>query len=84
MRPRKPEHADKISTPPGVESRVQIRRRLVQYSYPQNGNVHNATPEYFWDILVDGRCVDTFRLRREAVAWARDHSAKWLLEMTVV
>lgn len=79
MTPLRPEHADKAATPPGVETRVQIRRRLVAYAYPRNGNVHNPTPEYAWDLLVDGRRVDTFRLRREAVSCARSNSAEALL-----
>lgn len=78
MNPRKPGHADKASTPPGVELRVQVRRRLVDYSYAV-GSPAYATPEYDWDLLVDGRCISTFRRRRDAVAEARSSSAAQLL-----
>lgn len=78
MRPRKPEHADKVEAIAGADSRLAVRRRLVQYSYPQNGNLHNATPEYFWDLLLDGRMVDTSRLKRDMVEAAREHGADYL------
>lgn len=36
-----------------------IRRRLVGHAYARNGNVHNPTPRYLYELLLDGRIVDT-------------------------
>ena len=81
IRPRKPEHADKVSAISGVSDRLTVQRHLAAYSYPQNGNVHNPTPVYVWNLLVDGRIVDTGHYKREVVEIAREHGDEYLAEM---
>lgn len=58
MKPRQPEHANKITDVANAPG-FQIERWLEQYAYPQNGNTHNPTPRYFWFLLLDGRRVDS-------------------------
>lgn len=47
---------------------VEIRRRLWREAYPRNGNVHNPTRYYRWDVIVEGRCMNTYERQREAKA----------------
>jgi hypothetical protein len=54
--PRKPEHANKHEH---VGKGYMIERRLMGYSYPRNGNVHNATPQYHWVLYLNGKQVDS-------------------------
>lgn len=57
MEPKNPKHADKVVRINGVSERLTLRRRLVGYAYPRNGNVHNPTPRYMWDLLCDHRVM---------------------------
>ncbi len=81
IRPRQPEHADKVAAIPGADPRLTVRRHLAAYSYPQNGNVHNPTPVYVWNLLVDGQIVDTGHYKREVVEAARRYEADYLSEV---
>jgi len=48
---------------------IEYRKRLVGTAYPRNGNVHNPTRYYRWDVFKDGKNVDgSFRTLREARA----------------
>jgi len=33
---------------------VQVWRRLDRVAYPNNGNAHNPTKYYMWDVVVEG------------------------------
>lgn len=75
MEPLQPGHANKIVPLRGTEFSVQ--RVLVGYAYPVNGNVHNPTPNYRWNLLLDGRLVDTdAHMRRLVEAAKRPGAAK--------
>jgi hypothetical protein len=77
MKPRKPEHANKVSAVAGAPG-FQIRRWLESYAYAENGNVHNPTPHYWWYLLLDGKPVDNSRYRKTLVARARHPHARKL------
>lgn len=82
MIPNKPEHADRDYPIPGVDLRLTVRRHLVSYAYPANGNVHNPTPEYDWHLVVDGvHLVDTAHRKRDMVEAARTAGAEYLREI---
>ena len=34
-----------------------ITRKFVDWSYPRNGNTHNPTPKFRWEVEVDGKTV---------------------------
>jgi hypothetical protein len=54
---------------PGFETeRVEVGR-----AYPRNGNVHNPTPEYRWDLYLDGKLVDSAPRYRVLVKAAREY-----------
>lgn len=69
----KPEHANKIQPIAGTE--FSVERRLVGYAYPNHGNLHNPTPRYHWNLLLDGRVVDHDESMRKLVAAARRPNA---------
>lgn len=73
MEPLKPEHANKTLPVEGTE--FQVRRVLVGYAYPVNGNLHNPTPYYRWWLLLDGRMVDTDQKKSVLVAAAHEPGA---------
>jgi len=68
--PLRPEHANTRKPVPGAPG-FEIGRHLAGYAYPNNGNVHNPTPRYVWNLLLDGRMVDTSQKRRPLVVAAR-------------
>ena len=45
-----------------------VTRRLIRTAYPRNGNVHNPTKYYAWDVTVNGRVMFIARTMREAKA----------------
>jgi hypothetical protein len=48
---------------------IEYRKRLVRTAYPRNGNVHNPTRYYLWDVYRDGKAIDGgFRTLRGARA----------------
>jgi hypothetical protein len=51
-----------VNTPP------KIVKRVYGYAYPRNGNFHNPTPRVAWDLFVNGKLVDSFPTKREALA----------------
>jgi hypothetical protein len=59
-------------TPPTGSTRTyrgcEIQRRVVRIAYPRNGNLHNPTVTYAWDILRDGKLVDRLPTLRAAKA----------------
>lgn len=55
MRARNPAHEN---TTKDIGNGYTIERRLMGYSYPRNGNVHNATPRYMWLLRLEGVVVD--------------------------
>lgn len=68
MLPHKPEHANKReSVAPGYE----IERRLLRYSYAKNGNVGNPTPQYHWNLYLNGKLVDSGSRRTPLVKAAK-------------
>ena len=73
MEPLKPEHANKTVPVTGTE--FSVGRVLVGYAYPVNGNLHNPTPEYRWNLILDGRVVDHDKLMRTLVSAARKPNA---------
>lgn len=75
---QKPEHANRDFPITGADPRITGRRFLRGYSYPQNGNVHNPTPDYTWLLLVDGNIADHFDRKRALVAAAREDGAAYL------
>jgi hypothetical protein len=77
MEPRKPEHANKVTDISGAPG-FQIRRWLEGYCYPENGNVHNPTPRYWWHLLLDGRLVGEGPRRKPLVESARQPNARQL------
>lgn len=56
LTPRKPQHANKTHD---LGNGYLLSRVLCGYHTPRNGNAHNATPRYRWDLRMDGRIVDT-------------------------
>lgn len=82
MIPNKPEHADKTMTISGVDPRITLRRRLVGYAYPRNGNVHNPTPEYLWYLMAGDYVLDLSPLKRTMVESARTNGAAYLAEVS--
>lgn len=72
MNPARPEHADKTELITGADPRFTITRHLVGYAYPQNGNVHDPTPEYRWLLKLDGRLVDSDARKSALVQSARN------------
>lgn len=74
MLPLKPEHANKDQAISGTS--FSVRRVLVRYSYPRNGNVHNPTPSYRWWLILDDKLVDNDASMRKLVAIARRPGAE--------
>ena len=72
MQPTQPAHADKTELVTGADARFTVTRTLVGYAYPQNGNVHNPTPEYRWLLKLDGRLVDSDDRKSVLVQSARE------------
>lgn len=72
--PLQPEHADTVKPITGAP-RFSIRRVLVGYAYPQNGNIHNPTPQYRWHLLLDEHLVDHSDRRTDLVEAARQPGA---------
>lgn len=81
MTPIKTSHADKTVAIPGADSRLTLRRRLIGYAYPRNGNVHNPTPEYQWELMVGSRCVDMSPLARRMIDAARTNGPAYIAEV---
>jgi hypothetical protein len=81
-RPLHPAHADKVEPIAGADPRLTVRRHLVSYAYPANGNTHNPTPRYDWHLLADGRLVARDAKRGALVAEAREHGADYLAEVS--
>lgn len=66
--PRRPEHADKRES---LTNGYEIERRLMGYAYPKNGNLLNPTPQYRWNLYLDGKLVDGDRRRAPLVEEAK-------------
>jgi hypothetical protein len=75
MQPNRPGHADTDSPVAGAPG-FTVYRRLVGYAYPQNGNVHNPTPRYVFELRLDGRMVDHAPRRGTLTAEARKPGAR--------
>jgi hypothetical protein len=77
IEPKSPKHADFDFAIPG-QPRLTGRRHLVEYAYPQNGNVHNPTPRYSWLLLLDGNIADRFDRKRDLLSEATENAAGYL------
>ena len=53
---------------------VEVKRYEALQPYPRNGNVGMQKPAYRWEVVVNGRSVETFPLRRMAVEAAKDYA----------
>jgi hypothetical protein len=80
IQPTRPEHGPRDYPVTGASERFSIRRTLVGYSYPANGNVHNPTPRFRWLLLVDGKIADSSSRKGSLVAAAREHGPAYLAE----
>ncbi len=67
--PRKPAHANKTQH---LGNGYEIARVLTGYAYAKNGNTHNATPKYRWDLFLDGTRGDSSPNRHVLVVCAHD------------
>jgi hypothetical protein len=65
----------------GADPRLSIRRRLLGHAYPQNGNVHNPTPRYVFELLVDGQMVDSDTRERVLRDAAKTNGATYIAEI---
>lgn len=52
--------------------RVAVIRRRWHVAYPKNGNAHNPTVYYRWDLVIDGKSHGMNRTRTEALANAAE------------
>ena len=68
---KKSEHTDKVED---LGNGYTLARRLVGYAYPRNGNLHNPTPRYRWNLCLNGKLVDSDSRRTPLVAEARKDS----------
>ena len=50
-----------------MQNGFEIRKVKTGESYPRNGNLHNPTPHYRYDLYLDGRLVDSSRSRKTLV-----------------
>lgn len=79
MEPHRPEHADKIVKIPGADPRLTLKRILLGYAYPANGNLHNPTPQYRWVLYADGsKAVDFAGTKRTLVKAALENGPAYL------
>ena len=51
----------------------EIWQRVARVAYPRNGNLHNPTPTYAWDILFHGKVMDSLPTLRAAKAEIDTH-----------
>ena len=77
IEPNRPEHANYTTPVPGAPG-FTIERVLRGYAYPVNGNVHNPTPHYMFNLRLDGRLVDTSPRRGPLLAHAQRPDARAL------
>jgi len=42
--------------------------------YPRNGNFTTQSPAYKWELIVNGKSMGYFALKREAVEAAKDYA----------
>lgn len=70
MEPLQASHADRV-TPVRGAAGFTVKRILAGYAYPVHGNVHNPTPRYTWQLLLNGRVVDTDSKRGPLLEAAR-------------
>jgi hypothetical protein len=50
----------------------EIRRVIVGYAYPKNGNVHKPTPRVRYDIYRDGKLIGFDHKLRDAKQFVAD------------
>lgn len=60
---------------PETETGCGITRVTTGFAYPRNGNTHNPTASYRWDITHAGRLIDTATTLRDAKAIAAEVNA---------
>lgn len=65
----------------GANPRLSIRRRFLGHAYPQNGNVHNPTPRYIFELLVDGQIVDSDTRKSVLRDAAKTNGATYIAEV---
>jgi len=51
--------------------KCEITRVVAGYAYPKNGNFHNPTPRYRWDVTYDGKRVGSTSTAKGAKEMAR-------------
>jgi hypothetical protein len=74
MTTRPTHRGDRVEYPvTGADDGFRIVRVTVGFAYPRNGNLHNPSPEFRWELTLDGKLVDSAAKKSILVAAARDY-----------
>lgn len=57
---------------------IEIRKVVAGYAYPRNGNAHNPTPRYRWEVWADGKRVGSATSRKSAEGLAETQQQQQL------
>lgn len=54
---------------------ITIEKKISGYAYPRNGNAHNPTPRYRWEVKLGDRLIDTAYREGAAIGSANEFAA---------